>query len=84
VQVTDNDFDDTQPSYDGSRIAWVGRPGGGGNPDHIFYTTGLPEPDAATLAVAALMTLAGVASRRPGGLSPAVRSAPAGFGPPVS
>jgi len=66
VQVTDNDYDDTQPSYDGSRIAWVGRPGGGGTPDHIFYTTGLPEPEAATLAVAALLTLAGVASRRRG------------------
>ncbi len=37
LEITDNDYDDTQPSLHDGYIAWVGRPGGGGNTDHIFY-----------------------------------------------
>jgi hypothetical protein len=33
--ITENDFNDMQPSLHGSFIVWAGRPGGG--PDQIFY-----------------------------------------------
>ncbi|MCP4573799.1 MAG: hypothetical protein GY838_15680 [bacterium] len=36
-EITDNDFNDTQASLDGSKIAWVGRPAGGG--DQIFWVS---------------------------------------------
>lgn len=40
IRITDNDYDDTQPSLFGDKIAWVGRPG---SLDQIFYATDLME-----------------------------------------
>lgn len=35
VEITDNDYDDLQPTLDDGLLAWQGRPGGGAG--HIFY-----------------------------------------------
>lgn len=37
VDITDNEFDDTDPSLSGDRLAWNGRPTGSGGPYQIFY-----------------------------------------------
>ena len=36
-QITDNDYDDTDPSLWGSMIAWAGRPDGPGGAYQIMY-----------------------------------------------
>jgi len=41
-QITDNDFDDFDPSLSGNRLAWAGRPTGPAGLYQIFYTA-LPE-----------------------------------------
>lgn len=37
LEITDNAYNDTQPSLHGNKIAWIGRPGGGSSADHVFY-----------------------------------------------
>jgi hypothetical protein len=38
IEITDNDYNDTQPSLSGDRLAWVGRPDA---LDQIFYAKNL-------------------------------------------
>ncbi len=42
IRITENDYDDTQPSLYGDMIAWVGRPDG---LDQIFYAKNLMETE---------------------------------------
>ncbi len=61
IPITDNDFNDTQPSLYADKLAWVGRPE---TLDQIYYATGLPEPAGAAGLAAAGATLAALRARR--------------------
>lgn len=43
IDITDNDFNDTDPSLSGDRLVWTGRPEGSGGAYQIFFAR-LPRP----------------------------------------
>jgi len=60
-RITENDFDDIDPSFDGNTVAWKGRPTGGS--DQIYYSR-VPEPSMGICMSVALGGLLVLALRR--------------------